>query len=148
MAVTGQDIINDVRALVIEPLPAFYTDARLLTLINLAQYDLVRRSRILECMAKTSTVNLQATYSLPGNFLGSLKVYFNDQQGGINSWIPLQGMSVEKMSQQYPNFLNTVITSAQFPLNYFFIGNKINLFPTPYLKNPLSTLKFIIILLI
>jgi hypothetical protein len=145
MAITAQDVANDIRAELIEPLAAFFTDARLLVLINKGQYEIVRRARILEATALASTVAMQAQYAVPADFLGSLRVFYNDVQNGTDSWTPLKGMSVEKMAQQYPNFLSTsnLTNQKQKPSNYFFIGNQIQLYPIPMVGNVSNNLAMI-----
>src|ERR1035437_2374551 len=133
MAIAAQDVINDIRAEVIEPLPAFFTDARLLTLVNKGQDNLVRRARLLEGTAVTSTIAGQAQYAVPSDFLGSLRVFYNNVQNGVPSWLPLKNLSVEKMAQQYPNFLSNYNpnNALKIPFNYFFIGDQIQLYPIP-----------------
>jgi hypothetical protein len=140
---SGQDIVNDCRSLIIEPNPAFFSDTRMLSLVNLGQADLVRRSRVLEAQAYASTVTNQAVYAIPGDFLGSLKVWYNNQQGGVDAWIPLQPKSIEKMSQEFPNFPSTSIVGTQIPTRYFFVGNQIQLYPTPTVGNVSNNLLMI-----
>lgn len=129
--ITGQQIVNDCRSTVIEPLPAFFSDARMLALINKGQNSYVRLTKVLEAKAYSQTISDQASYSLPEDFLSSLKVSFNNQQGGTDAWRSLACYSIEKMSQEVPNFLSVDTNPNQMPDRFFILEKQIYLYPTP-----------------
>ena len=144
---TGQDLVNDVRSLIIEPNPAFFSDARMLALVNLAQNEYVRRTRVLEARAFTQTVANQPNYPVPADFLGSIKLFYNNQQNGgsgpIDAWIPLIPYAVEKMAQEFPNFLTATITGVQIPTRFYFIDKFVYLWATPTIGNVANNLQMI-----
>lgn len=131
MTMTGQDVVDDVRAEVLEPSPTFFSNARILSMINLAQNEYVRRTRVLQSFAYTSSVQGQSNYPMPGDWLGSEKVFFNDMSGGIANWRPLEATNIEKMGQESPNFLSTETTVQGTPRKYYVIGKTLYLFPRP-----------------
>lgn len=139
MATTGQQVVDDVRALIIEPSPTFFSNARMLSLINLAQREYVRTTRCLEARAFSQCVANQPNYSVPGDYLASLKIFYNNQQPpapdplAVDSWLPLSPRSIEKMSQEFPNFPTASIPagSIQIPVAFYMVEKQIFLFPTP-----------------
>jgi len=128
---TGQDIVDDVRAEFIEPSPTFISQARMLKLINLAQNNYVRITRVLQSFAYTSSVQGQADYPMPTDWLGSEKVFFNDTSGGVDNWRPLEATNIEKMGQESPNFLSNDPTMQGSPKKYYTIGKTLYIFPKP-----------------
>lgn len=131
MSITGSFIMSDVRSEIIEPNATFFSDARMLFLINRAQNDYVRRTRVLQSFAFTSTVQGQNAYPLPADWLGSEKVFFNNVFGNIPNWRPLNPISLEKLGQENPNFLSTDPTTQGFPSKCYVIGKTLYIFPTP-----------------
>lgn len=131
MTMTGQDVVDDVRAEIIEPSPTFFSNARMLKLINLAQNEFVRLTRVLQSFAYTSTVQGQSDYPMPGDWLGSEKVFYNDISSGTPNWRPLEATNIEKMGQESPNFLSTDSTTQGAPRKYYVIGKTLYLFPRP-----------------
>lgn len=128
---TGQDIVNAVRAEVIEPNPAFFTQPTLLLWINNAQRNYVRRTRCLQNFATTSTVVGQADYPMPADWLASEKIFWNDQTNGIDNWQPLKPTSVEKMAQESPNFLSNDNSMLGKPQKYYIVNQTLFVFPKP-----------------
>lgn len=129
---TGQDIVDAVRAEVIEPNPAFFTNTNLLAIINKAQKTYVRRVRCLQGFATLDIVQGQTAYTLPSDFLGSEKIFVNTPVSGVPSWLPLRPKSIEKMAQEHPNFLSTDPTLQGIALFYYLREPAtINLFPPP-----------------
>lgn len=132
---TGQDIVNAVRAEVIEPNPAFFTTPTLLLWINRAQLNYVRRTRCLQNFATTSTVQGQADYPMPTDWLASEKVFWNDiSLTGISNWRPLTPTSVEKMAQESPNFLSTDVSMQGKPQKYYIVNQTLYIYPKPQLS--------------
>lgn len=128
---TGQDIVNACRAEVIEPNPAFFTNPTLLLWINQAQRNFVRRVRCLQNFATTSTVQGQADYPMPSDWLASEKVFWNDVNNGIDNWCPLKPTSVEKMAQESPNFLSNDPSMQGKPQKYYIVNQTLYVFPKP-----------------
>jgi hypothetical protein len=131
MATTGQDIVNDVRAEVIEPSPTFFSNARMLALVNLAQKEYVRRTRCLQNFAWTSTVQGTAAYPMPQDWLGSECIFWNDMESGTSNWRRLNPTSLEKMAQESGNFLSTDSQMLGKPQKYYIVGSTLYLFPKP-----------------
>lgn len=131
MATTGNDLVTDVRAEVLEPSPAFFSSARMLGLINLAQKEYVRKTRCLQNFAFTSTIQGIGIYPMPGDWLGSECIFWNDQTGGQSNWRRLKPTSLEKMAQESPNFLSTDTATLGKPYKYFVIGSNLYIYPKP-----------------
>ena len=131
MSITGNEIVADLRSEIIEPSPTFFSQERMLSLINLAQNEYVRRTRVLQSFAYTSTVQGQAAYSMPTDWLGSEKVLYNLPNGGIDNWRPLLPTSIEKMGQESPNFLSTAAANQGTPAKYYIVGKTLYLFLRP-----------------
>lgn len=131
MATTGQDIVNDVRAEIIEPSPTFFSNSRMLSLINLAQKEYVRRTRCLQSFAWTSTVQGETAYPMPQDWLGSECIFWNDVVNGENNWRRLTPTSLEKMAQESPNFLSSDAQMLGKPQKYYIVGSTLYVFPRP-----------------
>lgn len=131
MTMTGQDVVDDVRSEILEPNPTFFSDARMLKLVNLAQNEYVRRTRVLQSFAYTSSVQGQADYPMPSNWLGSEKIFYNFPQGNTAQWRPLTATNIEKMGQESPNFLSSDATMQSIVQKYYIIGKTLYLFPRP-----------------
>jgi len=136
-AKTGQDISTDCRAEFIEPFPTFVTIQRMLDLINLAQEEYVRRTKCLTGIKYSNTVAGQAVYPLPPDWLSSEKVFYNNfttnsTGGTTDGWYPLQSITLEKLSQEHPNFLNGIPSGAtQVPTHSYVVGQNLYLWPVP-----------------
>ena len=131
MATTGQDIVNDVRAEVIEPSPTFFSNSRMLALVNLAQKEYVRKTRCLQNFAWTSTVQGTSAYPMPSDWLGSECIFWNDVVDGQNNWRRVSPTSLEKMAQESPNFLSNDSQMLGKPQKYYIVGTTLYLFPRP-----------------
>jgi hypothetical protein len=131
MATTGQDIVNDVRAEVIEPSPTFFSNARMLALVNLAQKEYVRKTRCLQNFAWTSTVQGESAYPMPTDWLGSECIFWNDVVNGQNNWRRVTPTTLEKMAQESPNFLSSDSQMLGKPQKYYIVGTTLYLFPKP-----------------
>ena len=131
MSINGNFVVSDVRSEIIEPNPAFFSNDRMLFLINRAQNEYVKRTRVLQSFAFTSTIQGQNAYPLPSDWLGSEKVFFNNTFGGVPNWRPLQSTNLEKLGQEHPNFLSTDPTVQGFPSKYYVIGTTLYVFPIP-----------------
>lgn len=134
MATTGAQLVADCRAEVIEPNPAFFSTTRMLALVNLAQQEYVRKARCLQNYAFTSTlVNVQK-YPMPGDWLGSEVVFWQDQTNVLSpTWRRLKPTSLEKMAQESPNFLSDDPNMLGKPSKYFIIGTTLYIYPKPQL---------------
>jgi hypothetical protein len=142
MAYTGQQLVNDVRALVIEPMPAFFSTARMVALIDLSQKEYVRRTKCLETFAFTSSVQGQSQYPLPANYISSLKVFYNNVFNGVDNWLPMNPTWIEKLAQEFPNFLTSSNSAQQIPNRYYIYNQILNLFPTPMLSGSNNVFMF------
>jgi len=132
MSITGNQIVADLRSEIIEPSPTFFSNARMLYLINLAQREYVRLTRVLQSFAFTSSIQGQADYPMPADWLGSEKVMFNATiNGTIPNWRPLEPTSLEKLGQENPNFLSTASNMQGMPNFYYVIGSTLYIYPKP-----------------
>lgn len=132
MAITGNDIVADLRSEFLEPSPTFVSQARMLALINQAQNNYVRLTRVLQSFAYTSTVQGQADYPMPADWLGSEKVFYNATVDGTTpNWRPLTPISLEKLGQQFPNFLSADPANQAQPRFCYVIGSTLYLYPRP-----------------
>jgi hypothetical protein len=104
----------------------------MLSLINLAQREYVRLTRVLQSFAYTSTIQGQADYPMPADWLGSEKVFYNSAaSGSAPNWRPLQATNLEKLGQENPNFLSTDSSMQGSPSKFYIIGSTLYLFPKP-----------------
>jgi len=131
MSITGNDIVSDVRSEIIEPNPTFFSNDRMLQLINLAQNEYVRRTRVIQSFAFTSTSIGQADYPMPQDWLGSEKIFYNRPSGSIANWRPLGPTSIEKMGQESQNFLSPDASTFGVPSKYYIIGKTLYIFAKP-----------------
>lgn len=132
MSITGNDILNDVRAEIIEPSPTFFSNDRILAIINKAQRKYVAKTRVLQSFAFTSTVQGQADYPMPPDWLGSEEVFYNATTDGITpNWIPLGPTNLTKLAQENPNFLSTASNMQGSPNLFYVIGSTLYLYPKP-----------------
>lgn len=132
MAITGNDIVNDVRAEITEPSPTFFSNTRMLYLINLAQTEYVRLTRVLQSFAFTSSIQGQADYPMPTDWLGSEKVFYNATPDGTTpNWQPLEPTCLEKLAQENPNFLSSASNMQGTPKFYYVIGSTLYIYPRP-----------------
>lgn len=129
--ITGNDIVNDLRSEIIEPNPTFFSNSRMLYLINLGQMEYVRKARVLQSYAFTSTVQGQSQYPMPPDWLGAEKVLYNLPNNGIDNWRPLNPTSIEKMGQESPNFLSNAPANQGTPAKYWITGSTLNIFLKP-----------------
>lgn len=128
---TGTEIVANIRAEVVEPSPAFFTNPVLLNWMNAAQRNFVRRTRCLQNFATTSSVQGQADYPMPTDWLGSEKIFYNNLAGGMDSWQPLTPTSLEKLAQEHPNFLSTNTTMQGPPQEYYVVNKTLFVYPRP-----------------
>lgn len=129
---TGQDVVDDVRAEITEPSPTFFSEARMLQLVNLAQEEYVRLTRVLQSYAFTSSIQGQADYPMPTDWLGSEKIFFNATTDGVTpNWQPLQPTTLEKLGQENPNFLSASTSTQGTPRLCYVIGSTLYIYPKP-----------------
>lgn len=131
----ASEIITDVRRELLETSGAFWSDTELLRHLNRAQIDFVNRTRILEDTAFLSTTQGTMDYQLPANFTAVKAVFYNDKEEATDedSWRRLKATSLEKMAQEYPNFMATETDSdlEANPFKYWIWNNRIYLYPAP-----------------
>lgn len=128
----ASEIISDIRAELIEPFPGFWTNARLLSLINLAEKDFVQETRLLQGYAFLSTQDGENEYPMPAYWMGAEKVFFNDvKEDGTPFWRPLESTTIEKLSQEHVNILDRQSANRNKPRFYFVHNRSIYLYPTP-----------------
>jgi hypothetical protein len=129
---TGQNLVDDCRAEVIEPSPTFFSTARMLALVNLAQKEYVRKTRCLQNFAFTSTIQGINAYPMPTDWLGSECIFWQDTTSASTPlWRRLKPTTLEKMAQETPNFLSNDPLQQGKPVKYFIIGSTLYLFPKP-----------------
>lgn len=132
MSITGNQIVSDLRSEILEPSPTFFSNTRMLTLINLAQNEYVRKTRVLQSFAFTSTIQGQADYPMPADWLGSEKVFYNATTDGVTpNWRVLDPTNLEKLGQEHSNFLSTATSMQGAPRLCYVIGTTLYLFPRP-----------------
>lgn len=134
----ASEIILDARRELLETSGAFWSDAELLRSLNRAEKDFINRTRVLEDMASLSTTQGQMDYQLPDNWLSAKLVLYNSKEEATDedSWQRLTPTSLEKMGQEYPNFMATETDTdlEANPSRYFIWQNRIYLYPAP--RNP------------
>lgn len=131
MSITGNYIVTDLRSEIVEPSPTFFSNARMLDLINLAQNEYVRRTRVLQSFAFTSTILGQSDYPMPSDWLGSEKVFYNLPSNGIDNWRPLSATNIEKMAQESQNFMSNNPTTYGVPSKCYVLGKTLYIFAKP-----------------
>lgn len=131
----ASEIITDVRRELLEPQAGFWSDAELLRHLNRAEKDFINRTRILEDTAFLSTTIGTMDYQLPTNWLSAKAVFYNTKENASDddAWTRLVPTTLEKMSQEHPNFLATETdTDLQAtPEKYWIWQNRIHLYPAP-----------------
>lgn len=128
---TGNDLVSDVRAEVLEPSPAFFSSGRMLALINLAQKEYVRKTRCLQNFAWTSTVQGVGVYPMPADWMGSECIFWQNNTGGTPVWKRLIPTTLEKMAQESPNFLSNQSDMLGNPVKYFIHASNLYIYPKP-----------------
>ena len=132
MPYLAQDIVNDCRASVLEPHPAFFSSQRMLYLINEGEKDMTDRVRgLLESNAYLSTLEGESTYDMPPNWLASEQILINLPENNQDNWRYLLPTNIEKMAQESPNYLSRSTQAWGQPYKYFIQGRQLTIFPTP-----------------
>lgn len=129
---TGQDIIDEVRTQLLEPVAGFWTDAELLTKLNKAEKEFTNRVR--GVVERVTTLSLKAGdnfYPLPPDWLSSQGVFFKEVDGTNFKWRRLNPTTLEKKAQENPNFHDTGVDRRADPREYWLWGRKIYVDPTP-----------------
>ncbi len=124
-------VIADVRSELLEPVAGFWTPDELLRWANVAELDFVNQVRGLDGISTASSVAAQANYPLLNNFLSSKLVLFDDLQGSTHNWTRLKPTTLEKMSQEHPDFLDVSTEKLGVPSEYMIWRNEIWLYPVP-----------------
>lgn len=129
---SGNDLVNDVRAEVLEPSPGFFSSPRMLALINLAQKEYVRKTRCIQSFAWTSTQQALGIYPMPADWLGSECIFWQNQNNVQQpTWIRLKPTTLEKVAQESQNFLSNDPRMQGNPCKYFIIGHDLYIYPKP-----------------
>lgn len=128
---TGADVISDVRNELLEPVPGFFSDAELLNWINRAELDYSNRVRGFEDTATLAVVAGQSEYVLPSNCLSVVSVFYNDTNGGRDSWRALEATDLQELSAD-PRFLtNQDMQTTDVPSKYVIWNRNLILTKTP-----------------
>lgn len=129
---TGADLISDVRKDLLEPVAGFWTDAELLTWINRAEMDMSNRVRGFDRIATVSTVAGRPEYPLPSNWIAAKAIFYNNPQSdGTENWNRLSPTSLEKLSQEHPNFLANNVNTRDIPARYWIWDRNMYVHPIP-----------------
>ncbi len=132
MSTTGQEIINLVRQQLLEPVAGFWTDAELLTALNNAQSDFLGTVRSLDAISTFDTVAGRQVYELPAGLVSIRKVFINiPGTDGRDNWAELKPYSLEKLSQEYPNWLSDSEADQDDPARYMIYEDSLYLHPVP-----------------
>lgn len=136
----AQEIIDQVRLTLVEPVAGFWSNDELLGWINRAETDFVNKTRLLEDDDTSATQIGVNEYPLPSNCLSVRAVMYNDitDTSQVDNWIRLKPSNLEKTLQQSPNFLALASSVQNTPASYLIWGRTLYLFPCP---NAASTLK-------
>lgn len=125
-------VLTDVRRDLLESTAEFWSDSELIRLINRAESDYVNKTRILEDEAELSLVQGQLDYPLPRNWSSAKAVFIkilNDD--GTFMWKRVYPLTLEKVSQQQPNFLNTTTDNQGRPTRYWIWNRRLYLNKAP-----------------
>lgn len=129
---TTQDMIDQIRSALVEPVAGFWSDDEILLWINRSVSDFANRTRILEDKDYTSTQAGVPEYALPANCLSVKAVFINTATIGQSaSWRRVRPTNLEKMAQETPNFLSNDSNTNSSPLTYSIWGRTLILNPTP-----------------
>ena len=121
----ASEIINRVRKELVETIGSFWSDAELLELLNKAEKVMLGDSRLLE---DTANLDLEAgitNYPLPENWLSARALFVNDASSGSADWKRLRATSLEKISQEVPNLLDSSTSKRGCPSRYWLWGREI-----------------------
>lgn len=133
MSILVSQILTDVRRELLETVGTFWSDAELLRHYNKGEKDFVNKTRVLEDTAQLTLVAGQAAYPLPQNWMSAKPIFLkiiNDD--GTIRWQRVWPTSLEKVAQEYPNFLDTDTTTSQGrPTHYWIWGRELRLNRAP-----------------
>lgn len=132
MATTGQQIADFVRGQLLEPVAGFFTDAELLGAINNFEADFFGWVHGKESILESSTVAGQQIYELPGGVVSLKKVFLNvPGEDGEDNWTELTPTTLEKLSQEHPNWLSDSEVARDTPVRYMLYDESLYLHPVP-----------------
>lgn len=128
----GSELITQIRSELLESSASFWTDAELLTWINLAENDYVNRTRLLEDKATMQTVAGQMDYPLPSNWLSTKMMWYHkpDETGLDHQW-QLFPTSLEKVGEETVDPLSTDTAHLDDPSAFWIWGRSIYLKAIP-----------------
>jgi hypothetical protein len=139
----AQQIITDVRRELVETSGAYWSDAELLRLINRAESDYVRHTRMLEDSATLSLTAGRIDYPLPSNFITMRAAFFKvESTDGTFEWKRLNPTNLEKTAQENPNFMNTATANRGTPQQYMIWQRSLYLDVAPDTDNDTTLLIF------
>lgn len=127
----ASELLTQIRSTLVEPVAGFWTDTELLGWLTRAEADYNNRTRILEDVDTSSTVQGINKYVLPSNCLSIRAVSYNDPSNSTPNWKRLVPSNLEKMYQQNPNFMDTSTASQGQPRAYMIWDRTLYIFPTP-----------------
>lgn len=129
---TTQDILDQIRSALVEPVPGFWSNEELLLWINRGQLDFVNRTRVMEDKYQTSTQASVGVYPLPENCLSVRAIFINlATVGQTANWVRLTPTNLEKNAQQAPNFTANGTGQTGDPASYMIWNKELYLFPIP-----------------
>lgn len=132
MSTTGQVVVDYVRQQLLEPVAGFFTDAELLAAINAAEADFFGRVRSKDGVSTFNTEDGKQIYELPDTILSIRKLFYNKQNAdGTDNWKELDPISLEKLSQEHPNWLSDAEADRADPMRYMIYEDAIYLHPVP-----------------
>lgn len=132
MATKGQVIADFVRGQLLEPVAGFFTDAELLAAINAGEADFFGWVHGKDAISDTSTQAGRQTYTLPGGIISIKKVFYNDLNAdGSDNWKELEPTTLEKMSQEHPNFLSDSTLDRGTPARFMMHADELWFQPVP-----------------
>ena len=132
MSVTLTQAIQQVRNLIDEPNPQFWTNSQIQSYLNQGCTDFARRTRTLRNEQQVSVVANTQNYTVPGNVLSVYRVEFVPTATGQVFIYPLEFMGYNEMDEAWGVYQTF---PAAWPQQYTLWGNPpsltIRLFPVP-----------------
>ena len=131
MTYTVEDLLAQVQELIGEGPGDFYNLSSRLRDLNIAQEEMVQRSRALPTETEISVVAGTQTYALPDNFLmfGRFEPQFVETSG--NNRYSLEVIGERVAEEMFPNWRDTTTNYRGTPQYIVEVQEEIYLFPTP-----------------
>lgn len=126
----ASELITQVRAELLEPVPGFWSDVELLNSINRGEADYVQRVRGLDAVSQVHTIAGTRNYPLPLNFLSSILLEYKIDETN-DTWTRVKPTSIQRLAQEDSNFLTGNVNARTDPSEYFIFNKELWLTPTP-----------------